>query len=149
MLGLRTLPKPDTLIAQGLGLPLYASVHSASAQLTPTQNRASGEALLHTAVYIAPDDQRTPEEHRTALEDLLDKIQPGWREQIVTSEYLPRITVTHAYVEAAQARPSITFADLPNAYVIGDWVESGEMLADGSFASAKIAANQILGNNQK
>lgn len=138
-LGLRRLPKPETLIAQGLGLPLYASVHSASAHLTP-----SGEALIHTALYIVPNDERTPEEHRTVLEDLLDRVQPGWRDEVTISEYLPRMTVVHAYVEAAQSRPSIAAANLPNVYVIGDWVDSGEMLADGSFASAEMAAHQIL-----
>lgn len=137
-LGLRKLPKPKTLIAQGLGIPFYTSTHSASAKLAP-----SGQALLQAAIYIAPDDDRTPDQHRAALDQWLDQIQPGWREQIETSEFLPRMTVVHSFMEAGQKRPPITIADLPNVYVIGDWVESTEMLADGSFASAQMAADII------
>lgn len=138
-LGLRKLPNPDTLLAQGLGTPFYASTQSASAQLAP-----SGQSLLYAAIYIAPDDDRTPEQHRAALDEWLDRIQPGWREQIETSEYLPRITVVYSLVEAGKSRPPITIADVPNVYVIGDWVESSEMLADGCFASAQMAADLIV-----
>lgn len=144
MLGLRKLPNPETLIAQGLGLPFYASVYSASANLAP-----SGQTLLHAALYIAPDDERTADQHRAALDEWLDRIQPGWQDQVEISEYLPRMAVTHAIVEAGKERPPITVADLPNVYVIGDWVESGEMLADGSLASAKMAADMIVSAQER
>ena len=66
----------------------------------------------------------------------------AWRDVAEVTEFMPRITVTHAYADAAQSRPSIE-TDVPNVFVVGDWVQSGEMLADGSFRSAEIVANLV------
>ncbi|MDJ0752854.1 MAG: FAD-dependent oxidoreductase [Ardenticatenaceae bacterium] len=133
--GLRRLPNPDIQLGLGVGLSYYHVVHSKSARLAP-----AGHTLVHTAVYIAPDDHRSPEEHRAFMEQALDQLQPGWRQEAVLCDFLPRMTVTHALVEAARPRPSIVIEDSPNVYVIGDWVDAEGMLADTSLASARDVA---------
>src|SRR5262249_19939289 len=65
---LSKLPHPGRNFALGIDQPLYYSVHSAYAQLTP-----SGGALIHTAKY-GGDPAAEAE-----LEKLLDDMQPGWR----------------------------------------------------------------------
>ncbi len=136
--GLRHLPNPDTMLAMGLDQPFYGVVHSESAQLAPPNH-----ALIHATIYISPDDTRTPAEHKSMLEDGLSRMQPGWRDLIVEREYLPRLLVSHALIEAGRPRPPIDLPDAPNIYLAGDWVEAGGMLADNSLASAEKAVTII------
>lgn len=133
--GLRRLPNPDIQLGLGVGVPYYHVVHSKSAKLAPTDH-----TLVHTAVYVAPDDRRSPKEHRAFLEQALDQLQPGWRKEAVLCDFLPHMIVTHALVEAGRPRPSIVIEDTPNVYVIGDWVDAEGMLADTSLASARDVA---------
>lgn len=139
-LGLRKLPRPERKIALGLDGSFYGVVHSASAELAP-----AGQHLLHTAVYIGPDDIRTPEEHRLYLEETVDLLQPGWRESASLCDFLPRLTVSHSLVEARRRRPSPLINDTPGAFLVGGWVDSEGMLADGVVASARDVARHICG----
>ncbi len=144
---LRTLPNPKNTFALGIDQPLYYSVHSAFAQLTP-----KGGALIHLAKYrkesratdqeidggatALNDDERT-------LEALLDRMQPGWRDVLVHRRFLPSMTVSNALVTPNAPRPSST-TSVRGLSIAGDWVGDEGLLSDASLASARAAARAIL-----
>ena len=129
---LSKLPEPRNAFALGIDKPLYYSVHSKWAQLTP-----KGGALLHAMRY--------GEGTEGELETLVDEMQPGWRDLIVHRRFLPAMTVSNALVEP-EGRSSRMRAVTPvrGLYVAGDWVNEGGILSDAAFASARAAAKAIL-----
>lgn len=144
---LSSLPQPRTSFALGIDQPLYFSVHSAAAKLAP-----EGGAVIHVAKYLHPTDSQPPRTTEQELEGLLDLLQPGWRDVLVERRFLPSMIVTNAQVTATAGglagRPGPAVPDMPNLYVVGDWVGPAGMLADGSLASAKQAADMILKTQQ-
>jgi phytoene dehydrogenase-like protein len=131
---LSSLPKPKRKFALGADKPLYLSVHSAWAQLTP-----KGGALIHTARYGGGE--------QAELEKLLDRVQPGWREVVVHRRYLPAMTVSNAVLPpAAEGKPARPKFETPirGLYIAGDWVGEEGILSDASLASARAAAKAIL-----
>lgn len=131
---LRSLPNPKRLFALGIDAPVYFSVHSAFAQLTP-----KGGALIHLVKYGA-GDAKTDER---MLEDLLDDMQPGWREVLVHRRFLPSMIVSNALVTPSSPRPS-PITGVRGLYIAGDWVGDEGLLSDAALASAKAAAKAIL-----
>ena len=130
---LSKLPVPRNTFALGIDKPLYYSVHSAWAQLTP-----KGGALLHAARY---GEGGTEEE----LEAVIDEMQPGWRDLIVHRRFLPAMTVSNALVQPEGRSPRIrAVTALRGLYVAGDWVDEGGILSDAAFSSARAAAKAIL-----
>jgi phytoene dehydrogenase-like protein len=138
--GLRRLPRPHDWFALGLDRPLYLSVHSNWAQLAP-----EGGALVHVLRYLGPSPSNGPEDERE-LEGLLDLVQPGWREQVVTRRFLPELLV-------AGALPSVTWEErdgprrpavpgTSSLYVAGDWVGPDGMLADRALTSGARAGQE-------
>ena len=129
---LSKLPEPRNTFALGIDKPLYYSVHSAWAQLTP-----KGGALIHVARY----GEGTEEE----LEAIMDEMQPGWRDLIVHRRFLRSMTVSNALAEPEGKSPR-TRAVTPvrGLYVAGDWVDEGGILSDAAFSSARAAAKAIL-----
>ena len=138
---LGSLPDKDTLFALGIDRPLYFSVHSAHANLTP-----EGGALIHVAKYLGTSIEPKPREDQPELEEILDLLQPGWRQVLVKKRPLPNMVVSNAVVTAAAGglagRPDPKIAD--NLYVVGDWVGKEGLVSNASFASAKRAAQLIL-----
>lgn len=136
---LRRLPAPDTLFAVGVDQPLYFSVHSASAQLTPP-----GGALIHLAKYL-PAGPSDPDADEQQLLALLDRLQPGWQTETVERRFLPHLTVTNGVVSAAQGglagRLDVDGLGIPGLFIAGDWIGPEGMLADAAFASARRAAH--------
>jgi phytoene dehydrogenase-like protein len=150
---LSSLPTPRMKFALGIDRPLYFSVHSAFAQLTPR-----GGALIHVAKYrkqraaIVDDEIETDEPVRPGdavaadeqeLEILLDDLQPGWRDVLVHRRFLPSMTVSNVLVTPSTKRSSVT-TPLPGLYLAGDWVGDEGILSDASLASARAAAKAIL-----
>ncbi|HKI09130.1 MAG TPA: hypothetical protein VKA09_12100, partial [Nitrososphaeraceae archaeon] len=137
---LSSLPQKDVLFALGIDSPLYYSVHSAAAKLAPENG-----ALIHVAKYLGASIQSKPKEDEKELEELLDLLQPGWRNVVVKKRPLPNMVVSNALVIAAnsglsgRADPKIE----DNLYIVGDWVGSEGLLSSASFASAKEAAQLI------
>jgi len=79
------------------------------------------------------------------LEDLIDEMQPGWRELVVHRRFLPAMTVSNALTEPDGKAERIRAAtSLRGLYVAGDWVNEGGILSDAAFASARAAAKAIL-----
>jgi phytoene dehydrogenase-like protein len=138
---LSSLPQKDLLFALGIDSPLYYSVHSASAKLAPEDG-----ALIHVAKYLGASIQSKPKEDGQELEELLDLLQPGWRQVVVKKRPLPNMVLSNALVTAANGglsgRPDPKIED--NLYIVGDWVGSEGLLSSTSFASAKEAAQLIL-----
>jgi phytoene dehydrogenase-like protein len=137
---LSSLPQKDVLFALGIDSPLYYSVHSAAAKLAPENG-----ALIHVAKYLGASIQSKPKEDEKELEELLDLLQPGWRNVVVKKRPLPNMVVSNALVTAAngglagRADPKIE----DNLYIVGDWVGSEGLLSSASFASAKEAVQLI------
>ena len=138
---LSSLPDKDALFALGVDRPLYFSVHSAYAKLAP-----EGGALIHIAKYLGTSIAPKPREDQPELEELLDLMQPGWRQVLVKKRPLPNMVVSNAVVTAATdglaGRPDAKIAD--NLYIVGDWVGKEGLLSNASVASAKHAAHLIL-----
>jgi len=138
---LSSLPDKDALFALGVDRPLYFSVHSVYAKLAP-----EGGVLIHVAKYLGASIAPKPREDQPELEELLDLMQPGWREVLVKKRPLPSMVVSNAIVGAATGglagRPDTKIAD--NLYIVGDWVGKEGLLSNASVASAKHAAHLIL-----
>jgi phytoene dehydrogenase-like protein len=138
---LSNLPQGDALFALGIDSPLYFSVHSAYAKLAPENG-----AFIHLAKYLGTAIEPKPKEDEQELEDLLDLLQPGWRQVLVKKRPLPSMVVSNALVTAANGglsgRPDPKIQD--SLYIVGDWVGSEGLLSNASFASAKQAAQLIL-----
>ena len=139
---LKSLPQPRATFALGIDSPLYLSVHSATAKLAP-----NGGAMIHAAKYLPTNTKDSAQAVEQELENLLDLIQPGWREVISEKRFLPSMTVSHAIVDAERGgysgRPGPAVPGINGLFVAGDWVGKTGMLADASFASAKCAAELV------
>jgi phytoene dehydrogenase-like protein len=132
---LSKLPVKDATFALGIDRPLYFSVHSSWAQLTPR-----GGALAHAMKYRGDGTAPASEQE---LESLFDQMQPGWRDFVVHRRYLPSMTVSNALHKPGVRRPA---PDTPirGLYIAGDWVGETGMLSDAALSSARAAAQAIL-----
>jgi len=141
---LKNLPRPRNLFVLGIDKPLYFSVHSASARLAP-----AGAALAHMIWYLAEDEAARPDTIKAEFEQLLDKAQPGWRDLVIHSEFLPELIVANALPEARthgiMGWPGPAVAEVPGLFLAGDWVGGGGVLADAALGSARQAARLIAG----
>jgi phytoene dehydrogenase-like protein len=139
---LERLPWPRATFALGIDEPLYCSVHSAVARLAP-----EGGALIHVARYLG-DDTPDPTANEAQLEGLLDRLQPGWRDVVVTRRFLPHMVAASALATApgggVAARPGAEVPEAPGLFLAGDWVGPEGWLADASLASARAAARAVL-----
>jgi hypothetical protein len=135
------LPEPRRTFALGIDVPLYASVHTRCAELGPP-----ALAVVHLARYLGPTEAGS--EALEGLESLMTALQPGWRERVVGRRFLPELTVMHDAPQAAHGgaagRFPVEVADVPGAFVVGDWVGGEGMLADAVLASAEHAAATLL-----
>jgi phytoene dehydrogenase-like protein len=143
-LGLSSLPNPKRLFAIGIDRPLYYSVHSAAAKLAP-----EGQAAVCLARYLGADERPGREELEAEFHALLDALQPGWRERVVTRKLLRELVVAHDLPQAAHGglagRTPGQVGGIANLYLAGDWIGPEGMLADASFASARAAARAAAG----
>lgn len=137
---LSSLPQKDALFALGIDSPLYFSAHSPYAELAPPNG-----ALIHVAKYLGSSIKPNPKEDEKELEELLDLMQPGWRQVLVKKRPLPSMVLMNALVIAAngglsgRAGPKIE----EGLYLVGDWVGQEGLLSSASFASARRAAQLI------
>lgn len=134
--GLKQLPNPANKFVMGIDQPLYASVHSATAKLAP-QNHA----VIHVAKYGDSDNHTLSE-----LENILDRMQPGWQSLVMVRRYLPKLVVTHATPSLGRKWPSTIANQESQLYVAGDWVDGEGLLVDRAISSAEKAAANIISN---
>lgn len=144
-IALKRLPRPDERFTLGLDSPLYFSVHSSAAKLGP-----DGVAVAHVMKYLPADEPVQHEETRKELETMLDRIQPGWRAEVVTSRYLPNMTAVPAIpmidTRGTQDRPDTAVVGRPGIFLAGDWVGRQGQLVDASAASGRTAAAAAIGS---
>lgn len=137
---LSSLPRPDMTYSLGIDEPLYYSVHSSAARLTP-----SNGALIHTAFYLKHGETGTPEIEKR-LEEMMDALQPGWRDKLVYKRFLPNISVVHKLLIVKDGKLAGYWTeetDEPGVFRAGDWVGT-EQLADASLASAKRSSELLI-----
>ncbi len=136
--GLSELPRPDRLFALGIDRPTYFSVHSASARL------ADEGATLHLMKYLDPTMPNDAAADELELEEMLDRLQRGWRERVRARRFLPGVVAANALVEASTRRPAVDAAGMEGVFVAGDWVGGEGMLADAALASARAASAKAI-----
>jgi len=133
-LALRTLPVPARRIVFGLDEPIYFSVHTPAARLVD----GPGD-VAHLLWY--GDDADDP---RARLEALLDRAQPGWRDEVLDVRSGRRLVVAHGRPlpgRGVEGRPPVGVPDVRGLFVAGDWVGREGLLADAVFASARAAGH--------
>ncbi len=138
-LGLSTLPDPRRRFALGIDEPTYCAVHSDVA----TGLAPEGGAVVHVARYLAPDEKPDRNGLTREFGDILDLLQPGWRDHVVAQSLAADLRVTHAVPRADRGglagRPGPAVPGKSGLYVAGDWVGSRGQLVDASFASGEQA----------
>jgi phytoene dehydrogenase-like protein len=141
-IALTSLPNPKRTVAFGVDAPLYFSVHSAVARLAPGDG-----AVIHASKYLAPDETADAVVARE-IEALVDLMQPGWRDRVRFSQYLPNLTVTNCELVADRGgmagRPNVALRGFDNVFIAGDWVGSRGQLSDAAAASAVDAADAAM-----
>jgi phytoene dehydrogenase-like protein len=139
---LRRLPDPRHPIVQDLDRPRFMTTQSLFAQMAP-----KGGALISAFKQLDPRQPSDPHADERDLEQLLDAVQPGWREVLVRRVYLPHIEASGSLPLAARGgyagRPQPQVPDMDGVYLAGDWVGDG-FLADASMHSARMAAQLIV-----
>jgi phytoene dehydrogenase-like protein len=124
--------------ALGMDAPTYLSLHSAVAALAPP-----GGGLLHLSRYLAPGE--APEAaHFDELEQMADRLQPGWRDRIAQRQRLVGLQIVHDFPrwQSGGRRAPVLVPDAPGLFLAGDWVGDEGMLSDAAAASAGVAARE-------
>ncbi len=139
---LRRLPDPRHAVVQDMEGPRFISAQSLYAQIAP-----EGGALIHVLKLLDFTHPTDPREDERDLENLLDAVQPGWRDELVKHIYLPRIEALGMLPTVSAGgyagRPSPLVPGIAHLYLAGDWIGDG-FLADPSFTSARQVAHMIL-----
>lgn len=132
---LRSLPNPEHIHVAGVDSPLLIAAHSEFAHLAP-----GGGAMLH-AMKLGPSSERE-------LEELLDELQPGWRDVLVHKRFLPSLVVANGLITESWRRPAVA-TTIRGLYLAGDWVGDEGLLSDAAALSARAAARSILAKPAK
>ncbi|GHO48191.1 phytoene desaturase family protein [Ktedonospora formicarum] len=142
-LALRRVPNPERFTVLHLDRPLFYANHAPNVRLAP-----EGGALLHLIKYLGPDEKNNADNDHAELEAWLDQLQPGWREEVVSQQFLPHILVSSDMLQARRkglaGRPGPAVPSVNHLYVAGDWVGDVDHLANASLVSASQAAKMIL-----
>jgi len=140
---LERIPNPRHPIVQDLDQPRFLSTQSHYTHVAP-----SGAALVGTFKQLDPRQPTDPHADERDLEDLIDAVQPGWRELCVKRTYLPRIEIVGALPMATSGgfagRPRPQVAGLANCYLVGDWIGPEGFLVDTSMASSRQVAQHLI-----
>lgn len=146
---LSELPNRDCKFLLDIDTPRYFSVHSEYARLVPE----NGGALIHTMYYLKPGEQSDAKASRTVLEELLEIAQPGWKQYLVDTKFLPDMTVAFGYPDIRTGgfggRPDPVVPDVKNLYIAGDWVGPSNMLFDATVNSVRLAVDAILAKKEE
>ena len=89
-----------------------------------------------------PFETDSDDDGRPRLEALLDRVQPGWRDEVVDVRSGRRLEVAHGRPLPGRGfagRPQVAVPDVPGLFVAGDWVGDQGLLTDAVLASARAA----------
>lgn len=135
---LRRLPKPKQQFVYGIDQTVFLSNQSRAAYLSD-----DGAQVISVIKYQG--EKKDPEKDLHDLEQTLDLVQPGWRDELVVKQYLPQITVCYDFLHMRrQHLPGPAVPEISGLYVAGEWASHGELLVDAATASAKRAIQYIL-----
>lgn len=132
--------QPPFLAGFWLDQPLFYNNPTSVAEVSN-----NGSTVVHMVKHLGLSSGDAKEDLHQ-LEKGLDLVWPGWRLNEITRQYLPSMTVTHDFRKVAGDGgfgPEVNGVD--GLFVAGDWVGNSGMLVDTSFASAKTAANAVIG----
>jgi phytoene dehydrogenase-like protein len=139
---LRKLPKPKPSFIAGFWLdqPIFYNNPSSVVNMS-----SDGSVVIHMIKHLGMHPGE-PREDERQLEQALDMVQPGWRQEELARQFLPAMTVTHHFptVDSADYCCGPDVPEIRGLYVAGDWTGRGEMLADAALASAKRAAGAVI-----
>ncbi|MFX3633190.1 MAG: phytoene desaturase family protein [Candidatus Pristimantibacillus sp.] len=135
---LRRLPKPKQQFVYGIDQTVFLTNQSRAAYL-------SEDGAQVVCVIKYQGKETNSEKDLQDLEQTLDLVQPGWRNELVVKQYLPKITVCHDFMHTKrQENPGPAVPEIKGLYVAGDWASHGELLVDAATASAKRAIEHII-----
>lgn len=137
---LRRLPNPRHKVVMGIDEPVFFSNQSAS-----TPSLARDGWVVHAVKYHGVGE-KDPQKDEEMLERALDIIQPGWRQEVVSRQYLPHMTAAFDYMHNARRdrTPGPAVPDIRGLYIAGEWASHGELLVDSAAASGRRAARRLL-----
>ncbi|ODG90558.1 MULTISPECIES: FAD-dependent oxidoreductase [Bacillaceae] len=136
------LPNPKLNFALGVDQPWYFSNHSSVAKLSNKE----GEIVVHLMKYLNSVNETDSEKDEVELESLLDLLQPGWRDYVISRRYLPKLIVSNDIKKPFHKLDNhLSNSDigLEGIYIAGDWVGETELLLNASLTSAKNATKLI------
>ncbi|SHE14786.1 Dehydrosqualene desaturase [Chlamydia abortus] len=135
---LKRLLKPKQQFAFGIDQTVFLTNQSRAAYLSD-----NGGQVISVLKYQGKETD--PDKDLHELEDMLDLLQPGWRQELIVKQYLPKMTVCHDFIHVNRLEnPGPAVPEIQGLYVAGDWVSHGELLVDAATASAKRAIQHIL-----
>ncbi|RDU37879.1 dehydrogenase [Neobacillus piezotolerans] len=142
-IGLRQLPIKEHQFIYGLDQPIFFTHQSREGKPRPAILSDDGTKVISLIKYQGPQIDAAKDENE--LEHVLDVVQPGWRNEVVTRQFLPRMTVVHDFPHMKRMEnPGPAVPEIEGLYVAGDWASHGELLVNASVASAKRAVSQLL-----
>lgn len=140
---LRRLPKPKQQFVYGIDQTVFLSNQSRAAYLSD-----DGAQVISVLKYQGKETD--PDKDLRELEGMLDLVQPGWREELIVKQYLPKMTVSHDFMHVnGRVNPGPDVPEISGLYVAGDWASHGELLVDAATASAKRAVQHMLSLERK
>ncbi|WP_341357515.1 FAD-dependent oxidoreductase [Rossellomorea sp. y25] len=146
--GLRQLPKPRNQFTYGLDRSIFLSNHSREGKPRPAILSDDGTQLISLFKYQGAQTDAAKDE--AELEHVLDVVQPGWRNELVIRQFLPKMTVVHDFPHMNRTEdPGPAVPEIEGLYVAGDWASHGELLVDASVASAKRAVSHLLNTREE
>jgi phytoene dehydrogenase-like protein len=135
---LQRLPKPKQQFAYGIDQTVLLTNQSRAAYLSD-----DGAQVISLIKYQGKETD--PDKDLRELEGVLDLTQPGWREELIIKQYLPKMTVCHDFMHMNRhENPGPAVPEIHGLYVAGEWASHGEVLVDAATASAKRAIQHML-----
>ncbi|PFH85714.1 NAD(P)/FAD-dependent oxidoreductase [Bacillus sp. AFS088145] len=139
---MKGLPNPKLNFALGVDQPWYFSNHSSVAKLSNKE----GEIVVHLMKYLNSVNETDSRKDEEELESLLDLLQPGWRDYVISRRYLPKLIVSNDIKKPFHKLDNhLSNSDigLEGIYIAGDWVGETELLLNASLTSVKNATKLI------
>ena len=122
-------------------IPLYYSVHSDAARLSLDDK----STILHVFKYHHPNDEIDNNRLKRELEQFLERMQPGWQDYLITSRFIPQITVNQRLPQIGdEQKLERSKKEIPGLYIAGDWTSPDYILSEGAVSSAKQVAEAII-----
>jgi phytoene dehydrogenase-like protein len=140
-ISLSRLPQPKKLFALDIHEPLYYSVHSTVAHLSENGHHF----VLHVFKYHHPDEPIYANKVRNELEQFLETMQPGWKDYVMESRFLPNIIVNQRLpLVGHEHHFQRSETKIPGLFIAGDWASPDYILSEGAVFSGKQAAEEII-----